>query len=96
MSIGRSSLPTAGVLLLGIAVLVCLSAGAAGGHEMEWTTTALVCCFILAVAAAVCVIRRSRTLAPVAATQVSRMALRWRPVPAVRPPDPISLGALLI
>jgi hypothetical protein len=98
MSIRRGSLPAAGILILSIAVLLCLSIGAAGGHDMQAMSSALVCCLILAVVGVAFVLGIPARSLQGAIPEVGRLGAavaRWL-FPAVRPPTAIELCSLLI
>lgn len=90
-----SPLARAAVVLLVLAVVMCLVLPMSG-DGMASTHFALFCCFVLAVALGVFILRRPQTTLRLGNTLGLGVPLARGPTQTARAPDIIALGSLLI
>ena len=90
-----SPLTRAAVVLLVLAVVLCLVLPMSG-DGMTTTNFALVCCFVLAVALGVFILRRPQTTLLLGTSLGLAVPLARGPTQTARAPDIVALGSLLI
>ena len=90
-----SPLTRAAVVILVLAVVLCLVLPMSG-DGMATTHFALFCCFVLAVALSVVILRRPQTKLLLGNTLGLAIPLARGPTQTARAPDIVALGSLLI
>lgn len=90
-----SPLMRAAVVVLVLAVVLCMVLPMSGGGDAAMTF-ALVCCFVLAIALSVFLLRRPRDAFLLGDAFSFAVPLARGPTRAARAPDIVALGSLLI